>query len=61
MNRLSSTLAGTGPTLRHAVTNTAGCDFFIHHLALQNNYLPNGTNVNSYGWWAVSNVFRSVP
>ena len=31
------------------------------NLALQNNYLPDGTNVNSYGWTAVSNVFRSVP
>ncbi len=48
-------------TLWHAVTNTSGCDFFIHHLTVTNRYLSNGTNATSYGWWAVSNVFRSVP
>ena len=47
-------------TMYYSATNTAGCDFFIHDLALQNQYLTNGTPT-SYGWSAVSNVFRSTP
>ncbi len=47
-------------TMYYSVTNTAGCDFFIHDLALQNQYLTNGTPT-SYGWSAVSNAFRSTP
>jgi hypothetical protein len=55
------TLAEFEATLRHAATNTAACDFFVHHLAVTNGYLPNGRSGDSYGWQAVSNVFRSVP
>ena len=45
----------------YALDNASGCDFFVHHLARQNHYLPNGANPNSYGYWAVSNVFRYAP
>ncbi len=49
-------------TMYYSATNTAGCDFFIHDLALEDEYLPtNGVPGYSYGWQAVSNVFRSTP
>ncbi len=49
-------------TMFYAVTNAAGCDFFIHHLAREDEYLrTNGVPSYSYGWQAVSNVFRSTP
>jgi hypothetical protein len=45
--------------MRNAVTNTPAMDFFVHHLAAENHYLLNGTNLDSYGYVVVSNVFHS--
>lgn len=53
-------LAQFESTLRYAITNSSGCDFFLHNLAITNNYLPHGTNTTSYGYVAVSNAFRST-